>query len=581
MTDAAKTPRRRRLLDGWMPVAAIVRRELLATLRFKRTLALLVLAQLALVCVLLLMWPEPGASWYEVAEMGRWIQAAVAVGLYILILIAVPAVASTSIAKEREAQTFEMLRAAHVRPITILIGKLGASLAFVFVLLFAMTPFLGLSYFLVGVNQEAVLLRAGLLLASAFLTGCIGLAASAWSRTSIAALAVGYLFTIVVHFGPPFIYLVGYEIGFDPLEFLEDVVGAWITTPDVMYVLMPSVALGFDAQEIDAAASTAVLRGAAIALEVMLGLFFLLLAWLSLRKPEELVEPQPKRRTRFVRLFPARRRRPFVFPERRNPAFVRERRFNRVATGRSLWLLRFVVVLFLLFAVLNIGASLMFYFDGTEADRSQIAEYLLPSWLSYMSVFFGFAAPLLYANLVNREFLPGKLDALRMTTLTPGEIFRGKFAAVTKMLLVYVALCLAPLLLLLEISDPIASIGGLATFFLQLLLAVSVSLYAGCRLRSTVGAVVAAFAAVFFLRVGFSIVLSIVVELLSRYANIKMGVVYEFLYTLTPTGAVFSVLITKGLEELGWLAIAGYLTLSACLIWRAWRNFQKRWVTAG
>lgn len=68
-----------------------------------------------------------------------------------LICLIAPTFAASAISSEREQQTFDLLIASLARPSTILFGKLGAALSYLFLTLFGSLPLIALTYSLGGV----------------------------------------------------------------------------------------------------------------------------------------------------------------------------------------------------------------------------------------------------------------------------------------------------------------------------------------------------------------------------------------------------------------------------------------------
>jgi ABC-type transport system involved in multi-copper enzyme maturation permease subunit len=68
-----------------------------------------------------------------------------------LICLIAPTFSASAISSEREQQTFDLLIASLARPSTILFGKLGAALSYLFLTLFGSLPLIALTYSLGGV----------------------------------------------------------------------------------------------------------------------------------------------------------------------------------------------------------------------------------------------------------------------------------------------------------------------------------------------------------------------------------------------------------------------------------------------
>src|SRR5690606_21943258 len=93
----------------------------------------------------------------QVAGAGRGIFEWLVFFTVLLVLFLVPGVTAGAIAGERERQTLVPLQVTLMRPVSILLGKIGASTAFLLLLLVASMPLLAVSYLIGGVSVGQVL----------------------------------------------------------------------------------------------------------------------------------------------------------------------------------------------------------------------------------------------------------------------------------------------------------------------------------------------------------------------------------------------------------------------------------------
>src|SRR5690606_33800664 len=84
--------------------------------------------------------------------------------MLLLVLFLVPGFTSGAIAGERERQTLVPMQVTLLRPWQIVLGKVGASFAFLALLVVAAAPFLGVAYLVGGVTVDAVLKGVGVVL---------------------------------------------------------------------------------------------------------------------------------------------------------------------------------------------------------------------------------------------------------------------------------------------------------------------------------------------------------------------------------------------------------------------------------
>jgi ABC-2 type transport system permease protein len=109
-----------------------------------------------------------------------------------LVCFLAPSFTAGTIAGERERQSYDLLMTTPL-PLPLVVGaKLFAALAYVFLLIFAALPLLGVAIFLGGVAPEEVAIALLMICASALAFGAIGLCYSAWVRSTIGAAALAY-----------------------------------------------------------------------------------------------------------------------------------------------------------------------------------------------------------------------------------------------------------------------------------------------------------------------------------------------------------------------------------------------------
>lgn len=143
---------------------------------------------------------------------GAMIGQFVFVGLVFLTLMMVcalaPSLTATAISGEHQRKTFDMLMATPLAPFTILIGKLGAALSYVALIMLAALPMMSLAYVFGGVTLSDLVKAFVVIGAFALAYAVMGLFFSVlFGRTGI---AIGASFVVIVFalFGTLFIYLV-------------------------------------------------------------------------------------------------------------------------------------------------------------------------------------------------------------------------------------------------------------------------------------------------------------------------------------------------------------------------------------
>jgi ABC-type transport system involved in multi-copper enzyme maturation permease subunit len=190
-------------------VNPVLRRELVERMRNGRTAVVLTVYLVLLSGILYLVYrvirDTPTDPWEsaasQVAGAGRGIFEWLVFFMVLLVLFLVPGVSSGAIAGERERQTLVPLQVTLLRPTSILLGKVAASLAFLLLLLVATTPLLAVSYLIGGVT-------IGQVLSAVLVVAFIGLALAAVSagisacvRRVQAATVLAYGFTLLLVVG--------------------------------------------------------------------------------------------------------------------------------------------------------------------------------------------------------------------------------------------------------------------------------------------------------------------------------------------------------------------------------------------
>jgi hypothetical protein len=178
-------------------VNPVLRRELVERMRGRGAFLLLTL-YLAVLSVILYIAYQAGKSSgnerfdefggglgidpTQIASVGRGIFEWLLFFMLVLVLFMVPGQVSGAIAGERERQTLVPLQITLLRPRSILLGKVGASLAFLMLLMVATLPLLAVSYLIGGVTIGDVLSGIALVVFVGLVLGCICAAISAFVR---------------------------------------------------------------------------------------------------------------------------------------------------------------------------------------------------------------------------------------------------------------------------------------------------------------------------------------------------------------------------------------------------------------
>jgi ABC-type transport system involved in multi-copper enzyme maturation permease subunit len=137
----------------------------------------------------------------DIASTGRAIFEWLVFFMLLLVLFLVPGFTSGAIAGERERQTLVPLQVTLLRPRSILLGKIGASLAFLALLIVATLPLLSVTYLIGGVTIGQVVKASLLVLATGVVLACLTAACSTFVKRVQAATVMAYGVTLALTLG--------------------------------------------------------------------------------------------------------------------------------------------------------------------------------------------------------------------------------------------------------------------------------------------------------------------------------------------------------------------------------------------
>lgn len=180
------------------PLNPVLARELKERMRRKRSSFVLTVYLVLLSGALWLLYlgasaagtDGPGAL--RLASLGRAAFQTVLFVMLLLVCFIVPGLAAGGVAGERERQTLVPLQVTLLRPRSILLGKLAASLAFVVFLVFAALPLIGVSFLLGGVEPGEVVKGVAMVLAVATTVAALALTCSTLMRRVQGATVMSY-----------------------------------------------------------------------------------------------------------------------------------------------------------------------------------------------------------------------------------------------------------------------------------------------------------------------------------------------------------------------------------------------------
>ncbi|MFA6241800.1 MAG: hypothetical protein WC655_12780 [Candidatus Hydrogenedentales bacterium] len=408
-----------------LPFVALIRRDLLRSLRGRFLAGAMMLACGIAVVTLMVLWPANDDSLSRFSGVAEAIVILFAVLSAASVCLLLPGLAGGAIIEERSLDTFDLMRMTLVRPIGILAGKFVNSLGAFLLLMMAVLPLFSTTYFLVGVDWDALLVIALAVTVSAITCVSVGLACSASYRNPLSATIASYVwcalalggYMLLVYFVLVIVYLFSDETYFESVA-ERTLLATFRTTP---------VCLLFSAFRIP----VAVHMPSALLIQAIVSALALLVAWRKLCKPPRdpaLPHSVQSRRGRVRVKVPAgyssRPRKPIA--DHRNPIFIREARHTGLLKGVSRWrMIVLYAMLGLIAVVLCAGVYYVSEAPMLPEELNSIVSFIF-QWLFCIVV--GLAPAILATSFVREDEQDTK-DLLNMTALTPRDIVIGKIKA--------------------------------------------------------------------------------------------------------------------------------------------------------
>lgn len=426
---------------------AIVERELIGTLRTRRAPALLIGVAIAFSLLVVGRWPSDATvelSGVQAQEVFRLF----AYGLLAILVLMVPAFPATSVVREKNQGTLDLLLNSPMPSWSIYLGKMLGILAFVTLLLTMSLPAASAAYAMGGVSWlRQILPLYGILALVLVQYTALALLVSSYATTTDSALKITYglvLLTAVVTLGPHF-FLQG-QPGWMPQA------AEWMRCASPVPAAMELVGHG-DAGSFGRDTPTTLARFAAFAVGSAIALaaatIMRLNSFLLDRpRPQGIVTDDRSTAQQWLRRLvflvdPHRRKRgigPFF-----NPVMVKEFRTRRF--GRIHWLLRLVSLAALVSLLLTYAATTGTIDWGVET----IGGIMVILQVALLLVL----TPSLAANLISAERESGGWELLMMTPLPARSILLGKLLSVFLTLLLLMLATLPGYLVMIWIHPPL------------------------------------------------------------------------------------------------------------------------------
>ncbi|MCF6286271.1 MAG: ABC transporter permease [Candidatus Hydrogenedentes bacterium] len=199
----AQSPSQRRpRLDFqlFMPAIAIIKRELLSTLRDRRYFRVMAFALLMLLIALVFLFrgdPIDMTDPRAMRELSTFLFLGYAYTLYAIAMLLVPTVASNAICSEKQQEQLDLIRMSYISPAVFLLGKAANILGLYLLTVIATLHFAGVMFFFTGIDWMQYLQVLFLIFMAAASATAVGLLCSAYCYRTIPAAICTYLLVLL------------------------------------------------------------------------------------------------------------------------------------------------------------------------------------------------------------------------------------------------------------------------------------------------------------------------------------------------------------------------------------------------
>ncbi|MFA5203771.1 MAG: ABC transporter permease subunit [Lentisphaeria bacterium] len=554
----------------------ILRRELQAHCRNRRSLVFALVLLGLLSAILLVLWPRSGIF---SETSGNEIFSVFLGGNLLLMILMTPGFTSTCITSEREHGSFDVLFTSLLTPGEILTGKLAASLGMAFLLLLVSLPVTAVCALSGGISLPTLAKACTVIAAATLVYGLLGLAASAVCRRGYAALVTTYVGILLLAGATwlPAALLTQYPQLAPTLRSIR-ALSPFEALFALNYAERYTLAVG-GAATADTVFQT-YLAGMA-GLGVLFFLVFSIFIFKPLRsRPPKQAEHFDDTKTAirrklgfpFYLIDPLRRRKPIRRGQ--NPVFVAEMRSKLF--GNPKFIIRGLAVCM----SVSLGLLILIanqYGTFLDADKLRVAAIIFQLGV------LAFLAPAISSGSITDEISSGTLLLLRLTPLSATRVVLGKLKASFLYVLIFLVSSL-PVLGALAYLESTAAYWRLAAWGAVLVLATVVLTAAGLTASSLCRNTAAATAASYLFACALCLA-PLGVFLLGSRVSPEMQ---SWVLTLNPVAAALQITSDTafaGLPALGgrklWqnhLLAMSALTLLLVMVasWRVHRLFRQR-----
>ncbi len=428
------------------PALAMIKRELLSTLRNPRQFHLLSITLLGLLGALIFYFkenpPVDMRNQLAMSQISTLFFLGYSYTLYAIVISLVPTVASNAICSEKQQDQLDLVRMTYIGPAVFLLGKAVNVLGLFTLVVVATLPFAAVLFYFPGIDwmQYGQMLMLIALVAGA--NAMAGLLCSAYCYRTIPAAIGTYILVLFIHFGAGFsamaISIVAYQYGFIQIADWHDALIVVMVPLNCisdlsrgsMGPLFFLVALGY--------------YGAVILICGTLSCRLLNRPTAPMKVNQEATIADPAlleaRRKQFpFYLIDPRRQRPQI-GDHQNPLLAKERYTSLANRGTTT-----IRILYTVSTLAVIAGAFVAALSDTFNAHENILTFLAIETFLLLGI-----VPIFVATTFSKEIEWGNWDMLRMTLLTPQDVVWGKFLGALHGLALPVGALLLGVLPLLE-----------------------------------------------------------------------------------------------------------------------------------
>jgi ABC-type transport system involved in multi-copper enzyme maturation permease subunit len=485
------------MIGGYFaPMIALWRRDMMRTMRKRRTGAFLALYTAVLAVMILSSWPFEDMTPFMVQQNAESTLVFFVMLSYAWVAMVMPPYGAAAITQEHERDTIEMLIMSLVPSWGVVLGKVGAHTGlFLFVLLAAMPVMAAAAFFTVGIEMPTFMAMVGLVASTSIACVAIGVSFSTIAKSSKGAVILSYV-GVAMMLGLPIVLYAGI------VEFLDlDGFLGFDFEASLIYLTHYFTPIGATFFILENGIEWYDYLGVQLYLGTVSLLAFLFACWRFSRQNKrgltfwrtKITKTKSPKKIRKVQLVAPIR-------EGQNAWYAREILFGTLTRGRIRW--GVFVGGCVVFGLIALALLAQHYWD--PGYDPQLA---VEAWVGVVLVALAVVVPGIGANIFTREFDGSRMDLLRGTLLTPREYVLGSIRSTIRsivplfMSILLTTFILAPAFVGSSQSYAVL-LTGLGTAAATIVLSASVGIAAGTITRRTASALMLAYASVFAIFIG-------------------------------------------------------------------------------